>query len=613
MAGTVPKPLPFVGICVSGGGVRSAAFGLGALQSLQRHGKLETAAYLSAVSGGGYIAGAWTILRTHDGAAQVDPSKRTARPLEPESPEVAFIRARLNYLRGPEGWVIRILQLLGRLVANLVIIGAILVATGIAVGLAYSLGFSFFDSPPDWQRLDWLHFDDNPKDDPTAWKWLHVLTNLGVASLTFAVCLGVASVFDSVQASTVAPQLRRSIKLALWLAVGLLAFAWVTPQLIQLVAGDHFESLWASTVAFVGASGVSGIVGIVATLKGLTGDAGPSSSRLKSLLSKAITFLVTTAAAIAVPASALLLYIQVAATTYRSTVLSSTQLAWVIALAVALAVLYFFLRAADPQTWSLHSLYATSLGSCYVMEKTAQGQVGPTDPGSAPFPSWPKAGARTPDLIICASANMNDFGSAASGTDAVPFLFTAEGAGFAGELPSAETSSDSAPRTSIPAALTIAASIVGPTMGKYTKRAFASLITSLNLRLGVWLPNPNGKPSTESLSSIKTPARQRRRWKEFKILRSWYLVKEYVGSSSSTDPYIYVTDGGHYENLGLMELLRRQCDEIWCIDASGDPWGSAATIASAMRLASAELGVEWLNASWRRARDLLQVQRNGHE
>src|SRR4051812_43178992 len=41
---------PRIGICCSGGGIRSAAFNLGALQTLQGQGKLDDARYLAAVS-----------------------------------------------------------------------------------------------------------------------------------------------------------------------------------------------------------------------------------------------------------------------------------------------------------------------------------------------------------------------------------------------------------------------------------------------------------------------------------------------------------------------------------------------------------------------------------
>ena len=38
-----------------------------------------------------------------------------------------------------------------------------------------------------------------------------------------------------------------------------------------------------------------------------------------------------------------------------------------------------------------------------------------------------------------------------------------------------------------------------------------------------------------------------------------YLIKELFGWNSVNDKFLYVTDGGHYENLGLVELLRRGC------------------------------------------------------
>ena len=46
------------GICLSGGGIRSATFNLGVLQGLAGQGLLQFADYLSTVSGGGYI-GSW--------------------------------------------------------------------------------------------------------------------------------------------------------------------------------------------------------------------------------------------------------------------------------------------------------------------------------------------------------------------------------------------------------------------------------------------------------------------------------------------------------------------------------------------------------------------------
>jgi hypothetical protein len=56
--------------------------------------------------------------------------------------------------------------------------------------------------------------------------------------------------------------------------------------------------------------------------------------------------------------------------------------------------------------------------------------------------------------------------------------------------------------------------------------------------------------------------------------------------------WVYVTDGGHYENLGLVEALRRGATEIVVLDASGDKPDSWSTFGQAVSTARADLGVE---------------------
>lgn len=65
-----------------------------------------------------------------------------------------------------------------------------------------------------------------------------------------------------------------------------------------------------------------------------------------------------------------------------------------------------------------------------------------------------------------------------------------------------------------------------------------------------------------------------------------------MGIHRANDRWLYLSDGGHYENLGLVELLRRGCREIFCFDASGDQPDTFGTLADAMRLAREELNVE---------------------
>jgi len=72
-----------------------------------------------------------------------------------------------------------------------------------------------------------------------------------------------------------------------------------------------------------------------------------------------------------------------------------------------------------------------------------------------------------------------------------------------------------------------------------------------------------------------------------------YLLREIFGRNHLDAPFLYVTDGGHYENLGLVELLRRKCETIWCIDASGDQPDTFDTLGGAFMTAEQELGIRF--------------------
>jgi hypothetical protein len=79
-----------------------------------------------------------------------------------------------------------------------------------------------------------------------------------------------------------------------------------------------------------------------------------------------------------------------------------------------------------------------------------------------------------------------------------------------------------------------------------------------------------------------------------------YLFHEVIGHYDTTDPFIHVSDGGHWENLGLVEALRRRHRRIVVIDASGDHFSAAAngsgigltTLYEAVDLARIELFTE---------------------
>jgi hypothetical protein len=70
-----------------------------------------------------------------------------------------------------------------------------------------------------------------------------------------------------------------------------------------------------------------------------------------------------------------------------------------------------------------------------------------------------------------------------------------------------------------------------------------------------------------------------------------YFYRELLGLHKKGGRLVQVTDGGHYENLGLVEALRRRCQLIYCVDSSGDTPPLVTGLADAMRLAEFELGV----------------------
>ena len=92
---------PLTALCISGGGIRSATFALGALQGLADQGVLGDFDYLSTVSGGGYI-GAWLTSWKHraNGLENVLPKLRPGAP-QPKPDEVdpiGHLREYNNYL-----------------------------------------------------------------------------------------------------------------------------------------------------------------------------------------------------------------------------------------------------------------------------------------------------------------------------------------------------------------------------------------------------------------------------------------------------------------------------------------------------------------------------------
>jgi hypothetical protein len=124
-------------------------------------------------------------------------------------------------------------------------------------------------------------------------------------------------------------------------------------------------------------------------------------------------------------------------------------------------------------------------------------------------------------------------------------------------------------------AMAISGAAVSPNMGYNSSPLITFLLTLFNVRLGWWLGNPKGKSFANDGP-----------W-----LAAAPLLIELFGLTNDKRRYVYLSDGGHFENLGLYEMVRRRCHFIIVSDAGQDPELSFADLANAVRKISIDLGV----------------------
>lgn len=127
-------------------------------------------------------------------------------------------------------------------------------------------------------------------------------------------------------------------------------------------------------------------------------------------------------------------------------------------------------------------------------------------------------------------------------------------------------------------AMAISGAAVGSSMGFYSSVTLAFVMTLLNARLGRWCGNPASNGNSWKKDS--PPA------------GLGYLLMELFGQTDATAPYLYLSDGGHFENLGIYELVRRRCRLIVAVDASADSERNFADLGNAVRKCYTDFNVE---------------------
>jgi hypothetical protein len=126
-------------------------------------------------------------------------------------------------------------------------------------------------------------------------------------------------------------------------------------------------------------------------------------------------------------------------------------------------------------------------------------------------------------------------------------------------------------------AVAISGAAANPNMGHQSSPPAAFLMTMFNARLGWWMGNPRDKHN----------------WLRSSPRRGLlYLLNELFSLTNDRTHFVNLSDGGHFENLGIYELIRRRCRYIIACDAEQDRSLTFSGLGNAIRKCRIDFGAE---------------------
>jgi hypothetical protein len=695
-----PATMQLVGLALSGGGIRSAATCLGAMQALDAKGVMQAVDYLSSVSGGGYAAACLNanIAGARDGKAVAAAPTRAAIASAQAAPTVTphrfpdpkpgwifpfphmvgiretvlfrYLRANAQYLI-PRGQVLEygfapVLVLRGVFMNLWAMLPLVLLLSAVtlfllvcprlrsAAGAAELFGSTaallailwalfFINSRPIRTKLETGHH-------PAAWTslWAMGLAVAIAAFLLVDISRGIIAV--AIVLIVTAWEWRRQIKFtklhaaqantkwrpdpgtietdaaaehSINVAAGLARESYRQAQALALLvsAGILFLMLQPVAAAWVGEALEKGDItlqGLSALAVAITGSAWLGKlEKLPEAVRKALFLL---AAALVGPVllwgGSLLIAAAIAlhggvwshgdlgfhiafdrtdriATFFKECVpliplrfaAIATAAAAGLALVIVAALLWWLNRRLyNANDVSPHSHYRDKLANTFLFSvdfsnretvaSQSERKLSAMDVATAPFP------------LINAALNFADRDAyRGRGRDCSFFTFSPRHIGGT-EVDFMRTRDLEAvhPRFKLSSAVAISAAAAAANAGRNTNPALRFLLSLVNVRLGYWLPNPR-IVCTPRYAPVggKRP--------RFPEPGAWHLLSEMVGALGTKSAFINLSDGGHLENLGIYELIRRRCRVIIAIDAEQDGAFSFVSLGDLVRFARIDRAV----------------------
>jgi hypothetical protein len=130
---------------------------------------------------------------------------------------------------------------------------------------------------------------------------------------------------------------------------------------------------------------------------------------------------------------------------------------------------------------------------------------------------------------------------------------------------------------SLGTAMTISGAAASPNMGYHSSPLLSLVMMLFNARLGWWLGNPRSVASVWQRPGPRWGIRP--------------FIDEAFGRTTDSNDWLYLSDGGHFENLGVYEMVLRRCHLILVSDAGADPKYTYEDLANAVQKVRVDLGI----------------------
>ena len=572
-----------IGLALSGGGIRSATFNLGLLQALAKADLLRHFDYLSTVSGGGYIGSCLTSL-LH---SNVQPSRKKKDDRESDS--------------GGESGAS------GQSDADKIDVSA-----GLSVR-AEEFPFRFEDAQPGDEREELKHLRSHgsyllPSGRLLSlefWRLIGMyLTGVVVNNFVpLAIVLALAFAGNVLRPKLVTSDIHMRVYL---LGAGMFVVAVVVRAVgaffnlsVQLrrFRGRLVGALMgvAAVVAAVGGLiHLTTVQGITEDLKDvLLGLSGASIAGLpaglvpkgEQYLQRVMDKIFQVARVAVVPLFLIQAFVWLTASPWITYEIPKAGIPISLALAAVLSVASFYI---NPNRTSMHHFYRDRLSEAFVIW-SREGQVDSNEDLdlSDLYPEGGKSGA--PYHILNTTLNVPstlDRDLRGRGSDLFiysGFYCGSEATGYCRTARYREIKGD----TRLATAMAVSGAALSPQMGAATGPLQSFLLTLLNVRLNRWVPNPSQLFLWFDGKLFRWNIRRK------KIYRAWplYFFRELFSRGTEDDDLLNLSDGGHFENLGVYALLQRRCKYIVASDSGRDPKFAFSDLSNLIRKARIDLGV----------------------